>query len=247
MTVPRVYAAITAIIADLSSAGIPKRHINARERYQYRSIDDVYERLSPLLAQHKLCVLPRVLKRECSERQEVGGGVLVNVRVKAAFDLVSAEDGSRHVIKCFGEALDAGDKATAKATSAAYKQAMLQAFCIPIGDDNDGDARTYQLTTVSNVVEPVQGWAAWSQDLIEILASCPTSEAIDRLQKANRGLLRAAALSNSDVYVALGDAIRVRREILKQPRAPAAHESPAEAQPKRARKRSRPSAADASG
>lgn len=74
MTVPRVYAAITAIIADLSLAGIPKRHINARERYQYRSIDDVYERLSPLLAQHKLCVLPRVLKRECSERQEVGGG-----------------------------------------------------------------------------------------------------------------------------------------------------------------------------
>ena len=63
MSAPQVYKAITAIAAELSGAGIAKRHRNERDDYRYRSIDDVLNRLSPLLAKHKLCVLPRVLER----------------------------------------------------------------------------------------------------------------------------------------------------------------------------------------
>jgi hypothetical protein len=59
MSAPQVYKAVTAVAAELSGAGIPKRHRNDRDDYRYRSIDDVLNRLSPLLAKHKLCVLPR--------------------------------------------------------------------------------------------------------------------------------------------------------------------------------------------
>ena len=59
------------------------------------------------------------------------------------FDFVSAEDGSKHIVKTFGEAMDSGDKATNKAMSAAYKYACFQAFSIPTESDNDADAHTH--------------------------------------------------------------------------------------------------------
>lgn len=132
MSIPRVYAAINAVSAELAKAGIPKARTNLDEQYQYQGIDDVYNRLSPLLAAHKLCILPRVLERVCTDRTGATGDLLVNVSLKVAFDLVSVEDGSLHSIEAYGEALDAGDKATSKAMTATYKYAVLQTFCIPI-------------------------------------------------------------------------------------------------------------------
>ena len=67
MSAPQVYRAISAISRELSGQGIAKRHRNEREDYRYRSIDDVLNRLSPLLAKHKLCVLPRVLERTATD------------------------------------------------------------------------------------------------------------------------------------------------------------------------------------
>ena len=71
------------------------------------------------------------------------GGNLFYVTVEAEFDLVAAEDGSKHTIRTFGEAMDSGDKATNKAMSAAYKYACFQAFSIPTESDNDADAHTH--------------------------------------------------------------------------------------------------------
>ena len=61
------------------------------------------------------------------------------VTVEAEFDFVSSEDGTKHTVKSYGEAMDSGDKATNKAMSAAYKYAMLMAFSIPTEGDNDPD------------------------------------------------------------------------------------------------------------
>ena len=216
MSVPRVYAAISDITGELSRNGIAKRHTNPQEQYQYRSIDDVYERLSPLLSHHKLCILPRILKRRMRERRGDAGEALVSVTLKAAFDFVCAEDGSSHTIMSYGEALDASDKATAKAMTGAYKSAVLQAFCIPVADPDDADAQSYRLRSES-VLEPVQGWARWSQDIIEIVGGCQTAEAIDRCQQTNRMLLRSLALFDAQLYANVGAAIRVRRQELAGP------------------------------
>jgi hypothetical protein len=58
---------------------------------------------------------------------------------------VAAEDGSRHTVITYGEAMDSGDKATNKAMSAAYKYACMQAFSIPTEGDNDADAQTHEV------------------------------------------------------------------------------------------------------
>lgn len=140
-----VYAAINAVQADLSKAGITKDRTNSQgSGYKFRGIDDVYNAIAGLLATHKLCILPRVTERTQEERASKAGGALFYTTLRVEFDLVSAVDGSKHTIATFGEAMDSGDKSTNKAMSAAYKYACLQAFCIPTEGDNDADATTHE-------------------------------------------------------------------------------------------------------
>ncbi len=141
-----VYKAINAVQADLAKTGIVKDRRNAQQGYNFRGIDDVYNALAPLLAKHGLCILPRILSRDSQERQTAKGGTLFYVTVEAEFDFVCAEDGSKHVVRTFGEAMDSGDKATNKAMSAAYKYAAFQAFAIPTEADNDADAHTHEVS-----------------------------------------------------------------------------------------------------
>ncbi len=150
----KVYQCINAVQHKLSATGISKAHKNTQQGYQFRGIDDVYNVLSPLLAEAGLCILPRMLTRSCDERQTAKGGTLFYVTVEAEFDFVCAEDGSKHTVKTFGEAMDSGDKATNKAMSAAYKYAAFQAFAIPTEGDNDADAHTHAVISKAADMSP---------------------------------------------------------------------------------------------
>ena len=153
----KVYKAINAVQKALSITGISKdRTCQQGASFKFRGIDDVFNALSPLLAEHGLCILPRMLTRHCEERTSGAGKALFYVTVEAEFDLVSAEDGSKHTIKTFGEAMDSGDKATNKAMSAAYKYAAMQAFSIPTEGDNDADATTHDVAARAMASKPTQ-------------------------------------------------------------------------------------------
>lgn len=147
-----VYKAIAAVQGDLAKVGIAKDGVNEQQKYRFRGIDQVYAALSPLLAKHGLCVIPRIVEREMRERttiKEYNGqkreSVLFYVTVKAEFDFVAVEDGSVHTAATYGEAMDSGDKATNKAMSAAYKYAAFMTFAIPTEGDNDADATTHDV------------------------------------------------------------------------------------------------------
>lgn len=138
----KVYKAISDVISAMSSEGISKNRKNLQQGYSFRGIDDVYNALAPMLAKAGLVILPRITARQCVERQTAKGGALFYVTVEAEFDFVSAEDGSKHTVKTFGEAMDSADKATNKAMSAAFKYAAFQTFCIPTEGDNDTENTT---------------------------------------------------------------------------------------------------------
>lgn len=154
-TAPRVYAAIAAVMAELAKAGISKDRSNQQQGYKFRGIDDVYNALSPALSMHNLCMLPRILSREVVERTTQKGNALFYVVVEAEFDLISTEDGSKHTVRTYGEAMDSADKATNKAMSAAYKYAAMQAFAIPTEGDNDADSTSHDVAPRS-AEEPKQ-------------------------------------------------------------------------------------------
>lgn len=142
----KVYQAIAEVAAELAARGISKDSRNQAQGFNFRGIDAVYNALAPLLAKHKLCILPRCISREVVERTNSKGNALFYVTVQAEFDMVSAEDGSKHTVATFGEAMDSGDKATNKAMSAAYKYAAFQAFCIPTEETSaDADGETHEV------------------------------------------------------------------------------------------------------
>lgn len=137
----QVYKAIAAVAKDMAEQGVSKSRTNEQQHYKFRGIDEVMNALAPSLSRHGLMILPRVVSRAVTERPTRDKqGVLFYIVVESEFDFVAAEDGSKHTVKTFGEAMDSGDKATNKAMSAAYKYAAFQAFCIPTEGDGDNDA-----------------------------------------------------------------------------------------------------------
>lgn len=143
--VPAVYGAISAVQAALAKVGIQKARKNAQQGYAFRGIDDVYAAIAPLLAEHGLCIIPRVLSRTCSERQTQRGGALFYTCCDVEYTVAAVADGSTVTARIMGEAMDSGDKSTNKAMSAAYKYLALQLFCIPTEGDNDADASTHEV------------------------------------------------------------------------------------------------------
>jgi hypothetical protein len=164
----KVYQAIAAVMGDLAKTGISKDQTNTFDKYKFRGIDDVYNALAPLLSRHGLVVLPRVLERTSEERVSQKGGAVFYVTVKAEFDFVAAEDGSKHTVCAYGEAMDRGDKGTNKAMTAAYKYAMFEAFCIPTEGADDADKESHE---VSGTVTAEQ--AATLNDWIESTGTEP--------------------------------------------------------------------------
>jgi hypothetical protein len=216
MAAPSVYAAINAVSAELAKAGIAKSHVNQADDYKYRSIDDLLDRLAPLLANHKLCVLPRVIERELVERRDEGQRLLFHVALKVAFTLTSVEDGSSHMIEAYGEALDPSDKATPKAMSAAYKSAMIQAFCIPLAGSEDPDRASPRASARTHIAEPVQGWEQWARDIEDIIGVCESEAAIDLVQERNRELLLAFSCERPELYREVGECFGVRRQVFQE-------------------------------
>ena len=142
---PHVYAAINAVQSAMAKEGIAKTSKNTQQGYAFRGIDAVYSALAPHLAAQGLCILPRVLDRIVTEKETKSGGTLFYTVLTVEFDFVSMKDGSTHVIRTIGEAMDSGDKSTNKAMSAAYKYACFMAFSIPTEGDNDADAHTHEV------------------------------------------------------------------------------------------------------
>ena len=158
---PAVYAAISAVTADLGKVGIAKVGINEQQKYRFRGIDQVYAVLNPALVRAGLVILPRVIDRSVTERVTPKGGMLFYTVLTVEYSLVAVSDGSIARVVTVGEAMDSGDKSTNKAMSAAFKYMALQAFAIPVEGEDDADRTTHE---VAGLVKP-DGYDIWLADL----------------------------------------------------------------------------------
>ncbi|HEK0449966.1 TPA: ERF family protein [Proteus mirabilis] len=141
-----VYKAISNVAREMAETGIKKGSVNQQQGFMFRGIDAVYNALAPALVKHGLLILPRIIERTVTERQTQRGSLLFYVVVKAEFEFVSVEDGSKHTVVTYGEAMDSGNKATNKAMSIAYKYAAFQTFCIPTEETAiDADAEVHNV------------------------------------------------------------------------------------------------------
>jgi hypothetical protein len=84
---------------------------------------------------------------------------------------------------------------------------MLQAFCVPVAQIEDADASSHRLKrNRSHQREPVEGWAMWTSGIVDIVESCATTEAIERMRERQRPLLTAISREQPDLYAQIGAA-----------------------------------------
>jgi len=139
--VPHVYRAIAAVKRELSRTGIDKSRKNTVQNFCFRGIDDIFNRLAPLLAANDLLIVPRVVGHERSEYETSKKTAMFRVVVIVNYEILSLADGSTlgAVIPFIGEGTDQGDKATSKALSMAFKYFAIQTFAIPVEGQDDAD------------------------------------------------------------------------------------------------------------
>lgn len=154
-----IYESICAIMQE--APAIAKGQQNKQQGFMYRGIDVVMNVFQPLLAKHKVFVVPEVLETSREERQTKNGGNLIYTILKVRYTFY-AEDGSSVSAVVQGEGMDSADKSGNKAMSVAFKYAMFQVFCIPTEEMKDPDAespdesvpRVYSCQDCGKVFEP---------------------------------------------------------------------------------------------
>lgn len=146
-----VHAALSAVMGDVQA--VRKGDRNEAQGFRFRGVDAVVNAVGPALRTHGVIVLPRVLARHTETYQTSKGATMRSVAVEVEFTFVGP-DGSTLVCSTVGEAADAGDKATPKAHSVAFRTALLQALCIPT-DEPDPDASTHERAAPVQVIGEV--------------------------------------------------------------------------------------------
>lgn len=136
-----IYSALNAVMGDVSSVSKDER--NAGQGFNFRGIDAVVNAVGPALRKHGVIVVPRVQSCDYSTI-EIGEKRKATAHVRVIVEYVFyAGDGSSISCTTAGEAMDQGDKATAKAMSVAFRIALLQALALPTSEP-DPDASSYE-------------------------------------------------------------------------------------------------------
>lgn len=135
----KIHEAICSIMNELGAIG--KNQKNQKQGFLYRGVDDVMNALQPLLAKHKIFIVPEVLEQTREARRSSTGSELLYSILKMQYSFI-ADDGSSLSAVVIGEGMDSGDKASNKAMSIAFKYACFQVFCIPTEEMPDPDADT---------------------------------------------------------------------------------------------------------
>lgn len=132
----KIYTLIPKIMGEIGAIG--KNGENTYDNYKFRSVDDVYNKVQPVLVKHGVFFKPTVLESSENTVTSKSGAAQVRVKQKVEYTFY-ADDGSNFSTIVEGEAIDRGDKATNKAMTAALKYMLIQVFCIAIEGQNDAD------------------------------------------------------------------------------------------------------------
>ena len=135
--VPKIFAAINKIMSELGP--IDKNQTNTFHKYQFRGIDDIVNASKPLLVKHKVFPLPQVVSETHQHFSKEGDKITFRVVLRVKYLFTSAEDGSSVEAVTSGEGIDTSDKATNKAMTGAYKNALIEIFSINTKDNTDPD------------------------------------------------------------------------------------------------------------
>lgn len=138
---PSVVECLSTAMETIRAVGKTGR--NTQQNYDFRGIDAVVNAASPAFRHVGVVVTPE-LRSIDYETVEVGSkrSLMQSCKVVVAYTF-HGPAGDTVCAVAPGEAMDSGDKATAKAMSVAFRTALLQSLCIPT-TDADPDEQSYE-------------------------------------------------------------------------------------------------------
>lgn len=172
-----LYQRLSAIEQEAET--VAKNFTIVTGKYSYKAVSeaDVKRVLRPLEAKYGVKSFP-VSSEEVSN-QIVMNGDRANfyLRLKLVYRFVNVDNPSEWIdIPCYGDGIDAGDKATGKAQTYAQKYALMMMYHLVTGDDPDKDAsKEYSNNCTQEQIEKLQ--TLYSPDEL--------SKMMDRLKKTD--------------------------------------------------------------
>ena len=131
--------------------GIAKKDRNQAQGFNFRGIDSVVNAVSPQLQKFGVIVVPSV-EDYSYDTVEIGRNrtAMGHVKVKVTYTFIGA-NGDAIKSTVVAEAMDSGDKATAKAMSVAFRTCLLQTLALPT-DEPDPDSQSYERSNASDAL-----------------------------------------------------------------------------------------------
>lgn len=136
-----VQQAWAAVMTDVRALGKDQR-TDSGTRFNFRGVDDVMNLVGPVLRQHGVSVVPTSVTHHPENYSTKTGTAMRNVTVLVTY-AIHGPAGDTMPGAAAGEASDAGDKATPKAMSVAFRTFLLQSLCLPT-EDRDPDMDQYE-------------------------------------------------------------------------------------------------------
>lgn len=135
---PNLFQRIVAIMREVKYIQKDTRVNTGRESYPAVTHDRVAATLHPALAKHGIVVMPSLLESETKEGQTKNGMAKIRYSGKYHITFINSDNpDEQYSMIMEGHADDMGDKAPGKALSYAVKMALLKAFALETGENDE--------------------------------------------------------------------------------------------------------------
>lgn len=149
-----VHEAMVAIMAAVDP--ISKNQRNTGQGYSFRGVDDVYQALQAIMANHGVFTTSEVKGDPNYTEFQLGKNNTLTFRTRAVFRFTFWHvSGGSVSTETIGEGMDSGDKASNKSMSIAHKYALLQAFLIPTDEPKDPENDDHSIPAKVQPLKPV--------------------------------------------------------------------------------------------
>ena len=186
-----IQQSLIEVMKEVGAVG--KNDRNTSQGFAFRGIDAVINAVSPAFQKHKVIVIPTVVDKETTMIESAKGKAMTHVQLKVAYTFYGHE-GDFLSATVYSEAMDYGDKATAKAMSVALRTALLQTLALPT-DEVDPDAQSYERSAAKpEPTKPVSVSIEQIQLAQEALSQVADIESMDELKNFYKGAEQAGLL-----------------------------------------------------
>lgn len=125
---------------------IRKRDRNQSQNFNFRGVDAVVNVVGPVCRKHGVFVLPYEVREVREDRYLSKNDAAMHAVLATFVWRIYGPQGDFLHMESIGESADAGDKASPKAHSVAYRTALLESLMIPT-DEIDPDAESHERAT----------------------------------------------------------------------------------------------------